>query len=187
VVPTSVIPDSATLAAWHAAGFQTLLDYHTTEERCYELFVDYCDEWCAEHSQTMHDEAAAARYIRPEDVARAADAAFALRRRRLRCPSAPPGTCPALGVYDYDYCFDLYAESQALAAPTIVCTGCGNTDAAWRCDCTCICGCPHGHPGLCATAPDAMPANAVTPTTGVALATWRVVPLLEAWRSRPDT
>jgi hypothetical protein len=83
VVPTSVIPNSATLAAWHAAGFQTLRDYRTTEERCYERFAKFCDEWCAEHRRTLHDEAAAARYMRAEEVARC--------RRRLRRPSTTVG------------------------------------------------------------------------------------------------
>jgi hypothetical protein len=49
VVPTSVIPNSTTLAAWHTAGFQILTDYKTIAERCCELFVEFCDEWCTEH------------------------------------------------------------------------------------------------------------------------------------------
>jgi hypothetical protein len=44
VIPTSVISNSTTLAAWHAAGFQTLTNYRTIEERCYERFAKFCDE-----------------------------------------------------------------------------------------------------------------------------------------------
>ena len=66
----------------------------------------------------MHDEAAAARSIRVEEVARAADVAFALRQQRLRCPSTPPGTCPATGVYDCDYCHDLYVDSIRQRCPS---------------------------------------------------------------------
>jgi hypothetical protein len=187
VVPTSVIPDNTILAVWHVASFQTLLDYHTTEERCCELFVEFCGEWCAEHRQTLHDEVAAARYMRAREIARAADAAFAMRLRRQRCPSTSLGTCPALGVYDCDYCLDLYVDSHAPAASTVVCAGCDNTDGAWRCECTCTCGSPHGHRGLCAITLDATPADAVPPTDGADLATWRVVQMLEAWRSRCDT
>ena len=185
----------------------------------------FCDDWCTEHHRTLHDEVVAARYLRAEEVARAADAAFALRQQKLRCPSTLPGTCPATGVHDCDYCHDLYVDSsrqrcpstprgtcpamsasdywdydypycdychdqhvdrRAPETPADVCARCDNSEATWRCECTCACGSPHGHPGLCATALDATPAAAATPAADAGLATWRVVPLLEAWWSRRD-
>jgi hypothetical protein len=144
--------------------------------------VEFCGEWCTEHRQTLHDEAVAARYIRAEEVARAADVAFALRQQQLRCPSTPPGTCPAMGAYDCDYCHDMYVDSHAPAATADVCAGCDNTDATWRCECTCTCGSPHGHPELCAAALNAAPAAAPPSTAGASLPTWRVLQLLDAWR-----
>jgi hypothetical protein len=118
VVPTSVIPNRATLAAGRAASVQALWDYRTPEERCYERFAKFCDEWCAEHRRTLHDEAAAARYMRAEEVARAADIAFAVRLQRLACPSTPAGTCPAMEVYDCSYCYDQYVESHRQSCPS---------------------------------------------------------------------
>jgi hypothetical protein len=102
------------------------------------------------------------------------DAASALHRRRMQCPSTPPGTCPAMDVYDCGYCFDLYVYSQAPVAPE-------------RYEGACTCGSPRGHPGLCATEPDTATAtDAAPPATGARLPTWRVILMLEAWRSRPD-
>ena len=207
VVPTSVIQNSETLAAWHAAGFQTFPDYRSTEERCYGRFARFCDEWCAEHRSTLHDEAAAARYMRAEEVARAADITFAVRLQRLACPSTPAGTCPAMEVYDCDYCHDVYVESHRQSCPSTprgtciaiadwdhwnhgdppyctfchddpprtarreradVCAGCDNLETTWRCECTCACGSPSGHPGLCAAARTAAPTTATADVTPAA-------------------
>ena len=41
VVPTSVIQNSETLATWHAAGFQTLPNFRSTEERCLDRFARF--------------------------------------------------------------------------------------------------------------------------------------------------
>ena len=237
VVPTSVIQNSETLATWHAAGFQTLPNFRSTEERCLDRFARFCDEWCVEHRGTLHDEAAAARYMRAEEVARAADTAFAVRVQRLACPSTPAGTCPAMEVYDCNYCHDVYVESHRQRCPSTprgtctaiadwdhwnrgdplyctfchddpprtarreladVCAGCDNTETTWRCECTCACGSPSGHPGLCAAAAcggggvwrlrRAAPARVDNPGTaparlapGTGLPTWRVLLELDAW------
>ena len=157
--------------------------------------------------------------MRAEEVARAADTAFAIRLQRLACPSTPAGTCPAMGVYDCDYCHDQYVESHrqscpstprgtcvaiadweywnhdypycvychgdpprtARREPAAVYAGCDNTETTWRCECTCTCGSPSGHPGLCAVVKNAAPTAAPPPAAGAGLPTWRVLLELDMW------